>query len=324
MKIFTLPSINPNRFGFIVLVAFMAACSDFENDPQLSAGEDGFLTLMSNGDGPLVFPDIYEASDEYRGGNVRCDQLPVTYSGPGSQRVDYESGEFQGAFPEGFSVSTDGTKVSWTFTPFVDEDGIKQCLGGISVIVKGGNAANVYTYEEGFFDDKDFVGDSGLVSPDNASDGPAELSNLTICYNLVPCPDEEEEPCYKEETAWADGTRYVNQGNWATYTEYVPGAEVTIYAGQTHEVGTATFEEENGEVKITIALSGARFQDVAENLKIQDYDEAPSGNPAPGGFDHKFDIENNGPFTVTVPLNNFYGIHLDVEREVECPDEEEE
>ena len=49
-------------------------------------------------------------------------------------------------------------------------------LGAVdAVIVKGGNAANVYQYPY------DFFADTGLVTPDNASGGPAGISHIEFC-----------------------------------------------------------------------------------------------------------------------------------------------
>ena len=122
------------------------------------------------------------------------------------------------------------------------------------------------------------------------------------------------------ETAWAAGTSYVEQGNWATYTEYVPDSTVTLYAGQTMEAGTVYFSDVdgNGDITITITLdSGWRFKDVAENVKIQDYASVPPAeNPNPGSFAWKFEAESS-PFTTTAITGNYYyGVHVDVEREV--------
>jgi hypothetical protein len=44
------------------------------------------------------------------------------------------------------------------------------------VLVKGGDDTNVYGYDGS-------EGDVGLYAPDNASDGPADLSHFTICYD---------------------------------------------------------------------------------------------------------------------------------------------
>jgi hypothetical protein len=84
-----------------------------------------------------------------------------------------------------------------------------------------------------------------------------------------------------------------------------------LYAGQTQDIGTVTFEPENGQTKITISLNEfGEFQNVAENVKIQDYSNAPSGNPSIGQFDYKFQADGK-TFSTTVPSNNFYGVHVD-------------
>jgi hypothetical protein len=141
---------------------------------------------------------------------------------------------------------------------------------------------------------------------------------------LVQCCEDEEEPCYEfeGETAWATGTRYVTRGNWATYTPYAEGT-VKIYAGQTIEVGTATFSAiEAGMVTITIELiDGWVLEDVEEAVKIQGYDvNPPAENPSPG----LFATYKGNDLTVTVPAFNFYGIHLNSGQwiEVPCPEVE--
>ncbi len=65
---------------------------------------------------------------------------------------------------------------------------------------------------------------------------------------------------------------------------------------------------------ITVTLNdGWRFEDVHGNVKIQDYASAPSGNPAPGQFAHK-GYATGSSFSMIVPANNFYGVHVNVER----------
>ena len=132
---------------------------------------------------------------------------------------------------------------------------------------------------------------------------------------------------FEGETAWAANGetplefRYQDPGNWATYVEYLGEAKpTTLFAGQTIDVGSVTFlAPVDGHVTITVALTDPwMFEDVAENVKIQDYAEAPSGNPAPGGFDHKGDATGSS-FSITVPLNNFYGVHVDVGQWVPDP-----
>jgi hypothetical protein len=124
------------------------------------------------------------------------------------------------------------------------------------------------------------------------------------------------------ETAWADGSRYQDPGNWATYTAYSADSTVTLYAGQTHAAGTVHFSSpDNGEVTITITLNaGFMFADQAENVKVENYADAPSGNPNPGDFNDKdFADPLEGTFEIVVPLNDFYGVHVDVDR---CADDD--
>lgn len=144
-----------------------------------------------------------------------------------------------------------------------------------------------------------------------------------ISYKVQCCSQDEpgEYACYEDETAWAAGTRYVKKGNWATYTQYDGVTkEVTLYAGQTMNAGTVKFEPDNGNVLITITLnSGWRFDpDEENNVKIQDYaSPPPAKNPAPGKFAWKAKATRS-PFQIVVPKNNYYGVHVDVEREVPC------
>lgn len=123
----------------------------------------------------------------------------------------------------------------------------------------------------------------------------------------------EQWDCSQTETGWANGPRYTTRGNWATYTPFVANTTVTIFAGQTINAGTMQFSSVvNGQVTLTINLTnGWHFSEVAESLKIQDYAVAPSGNPSPGLFAWKFNATGTTA-SVTVPANNFYGIHLDL------------
>ncbi len=131
---------------------------------------------------------------------------------------------------------------------------------------------------------------------------------------------EQPMECGMGVTAWADGSRYVKRGNWATYTHYIANSTVVLYADQTMNAGTVHMSAaENGMMTVTITLdSGWRFAPVMDNVKIQDYATAPSGNPAPGQFAWK-GAAATSPFRIAVPEDNFYGIHVDVERKVACP-----
>lgn len=199
---------------------------------------------------------------------------------------------------------TDETYVAWESTAPVG-----------AAIIKGGNASNTYVY------DPQDTNDSGLASPP-AGPGPAELSNIGgFCWN----PEDEPGECFEDETAWAAGTRYVSRGNWATYTSYL-GVEktVTLFAGQTIDVGTVTFSDPDGDnlVTITINLTGEwQFALGEENIKVQAYLSAPSANPAPGLFPYKTTADGQTG-EIVVPQNNFYGVHVDVAKQVDCPSDE--
>jgi hypothetical protein len=128
---------------------------------------------------------------------------------------------------------------------------------------------------------------------------------------------------FKGETAWAANGdtplefRYTRRGNWATYVEYDGDKTTTLFAGQTIEVGSVEFEAFGDDVRITVTLG--QFDGIewvfdpypTHNLMVQDYASAPSGNPEPGLFDHKtFCTENT--CSIVVPLNDFYGVHVNV------------
>lgn len=154
----------------------------------------------------------------------------------------------------------------------------------------------------------------------------ATKAGLQVAYacGIGPvCEDPPPPVCWSDETAWSAGSRYVARGNWATYTRYTGEAmAVTLYAGQTLPAGLVTFSQPSGGmVEICIILDeGFRFDpDTDESVKVQGYATAPSGNPSPGAFAYRMDAESS-PSCLTVPQANFYGVHVDVERVVPCPE----
>jgi hypothetical protein len=121
-------------------------------------------------------------------------------------------------------------------------------------------------------------------------------------------------PPARSETAWAaNGTvpgslRYTPRGNWATYLAYASAPKtVTLFAGQNQPAGTVSLSAPSGGmVTITISLNPGWSFNPGDVIHIQDYESPPSGNPAPGRFAYKFAPGE----TITVPVNNFYGIHM--------------
>ncbi len=159
------------------------------------------------------------------------------------------------------------------------------------------------------------VGDAGSV----VVQGVAVLAVRVQCF------------VFAGETAWAadgddPGTWPYNAadagGNWATYVEYA-AKTTTLFAGQTIDVGSVGFSEVSGDgdVTITVALAGDwEFEDVSENLKVQGYAFAPTGNPEPGLFDHKRTCEAaSDTCAIDVPAAAFYGVHVNVGRWIPDP-----
>jgi|GEM_PF-3171437 len=182
-----------------------------------------------------------------------------------------------------------------------------------AVIVKGGPGARVYYYSGGA------SSGSGLSAPINPANGqPYGVSHVTFLFYKGDQPME----CWKDETAWASGPRYTSKGNWATYTPYVAEGTVTLYADKTMEAGSVHFSAVlDGKVTITITLnSGWRFNPYKdENVKIQDYASPPSGNPSPGLFMWKGTADSgSNTFSIEVPANNYYGVHVDVQHRAAC------
>jgi hypothetical protein len=275
---------------------------------------------------PYIIPYYPETRDE--GGNRTCAAVGYAFFGDtgyydsSSARINYDvtDDEYDADFPTGVSVTyySETKLLDWTST-----------FGIGAVIVKGGDAANVYVYEP------QWLSDQGLGAPPTQGGPYADLSNITFCWNPVP-PECE----WIGETAWAANGEVPGElrynisknsrgqfiGNWATFVEY-EGEEktVTLFAGQTMIAGTVKFEPANiDDVKITITLNeGWRLEEdeegeiIGEAVKIQGYNDSPQSyeNPAPGLFTTYKGTELVG---IIVPEYNFYGVHLNVEWEY-CP-----
>lgn len=275
--------------------------------------------------------NYYQDYPDFQAGNARSEALQVTTCGAFAYKVAEPvlgTGSYptQSDFQNDLVFSLYGTQVTpdvvgkITFT-LRESGGIQYVDWSISspyavcaVIVKGGPGARVYYYPAGA------GSDSGLTAPINSNNGkPFDVSHVTFVFYRTDMPPE----CWKDETAWAAGSRYVSRGNWATYTQYVSGSTVILYAGQTMNAGTVQFSAvSGGTVTITITLaSGWRFAPVDENVKIQDYSSPPpSENPIPGKFTSKGTADSgSNTFSIVVPANNYYGVHVDVERRVACP-----
>ncbi len=239
--------------------------------------------------------ETVEASSN--GGNVSCEEAALLH---GLTGYDYSTGKqdypfTSSSFGSDVSVITDGTYVSWSIDP---PDGF--CVTNVAVIVKGGNEANVYYYDNGE------IGDTGLTSPVNASGNPAELSNLTICYNLEEC---ESNSCdWQEETAFAGDIPGQGSAWWFALDASNSGS-YPIYAGQAAVPGASiTYDASSDLLSINLG-SNLQLQGVNEPVKVEGFDVLPVTRPPAGLFQlykgNDLVIQGNG--------SNYYVIHLDVE-----------
>lgn len=117
-----------------------------------------------------------------------------------------------------------------------------------------------------------------------------------------------------EETAYGGDTEGDGAAWWYYYDTEGPEIQ-TVWAGQTIDVGTVTVSEpDDGDVVIEINLNGWELQADSEALKIQGYAQGniPNSRPAAGQLnDYK-----GTSLTVTVPENDIYVIHLDVQESI--------
>lgn len=232
------------------------------------------------------------------GGNVTCDEAALNAGLSGYEfttgKQDYPFND--ASFSNGVSVTTDGTNVSWSITPPAGF-----CVSTVAVIVKGGPAANVYHYNG-------LSSDSGLASPVNASGNPAGLSNLTICYNLVPCDNNENDCDWQEETAFGGSVAGAGNAWWFALDASTSGT-YPIYAGQQAVDGASVVYDATTD-QISIVLGNhMQLQNVSEPVKVEGYNVLPSERPAAG----LFELYKGTNLTVQGNNSNYYVVHLDVE-----------
>jgi hypothetical protein len=102
------------------------------------------------------------------GGNVTCAEVPSSATLSSSERLEVRGNSLVGDLPEGLEVVLASNKrsISWTSTFPIT-----------AVIVKGGDAANVYVYAP------PLLADTGLVAPPRPNGQAADVSNVTFCWD---------------------------------------------------------------------------------------------------------------------------------------------
>jgi hypothetical protein len=177
---------------------------------------------------------------------------------------------------------------------------------------------NVYSYDPAVGSDENLSGvtankTNGQITTEHTFD----INHITFCWNVAGV-------CMEDETAWAAGLEFNPDNGWAMYVPY-DGEEKTVdlMAGQHMDAGDVTFSApDNGWVTITISLEDgwvfyydADDDEQDENIKVQDYSVEPdaSASTAPGLFDWKAAADvSDASFTISVPENNFYAVHVDL------------
>ena len=301
--------------GTILLLSLIIGCSKEDlkdsDDQEIRSGEKN---VILNSDSPSVTPKLYDewssgsASQECNQANAFCGFSWKINSNPRNRKYLTNTDEYEN-IPSGLPSTvtiTNGNGKSFDWT-----SDFKVC----AVIVYGGPTTNVYEYPQGA------CGDNHLTAPVNPVSGKNYIiNNVTFCFTSTPCSATHE--CLQEEIAWTDGNLYTSRGDWATFTPY-PGhcQYVDIYADETILAGAVSFRDnEDGTVEINFQLDhGFVFNIVDENIKVQDYDLTPSRKPTPNLFEHKATTPYKATtYTIIVPRNEFYGIHLNLANETPC------
>lgn len=237
----------------IIIVGGITSCSMIEWDDIVSAD---------------IGPTLIKKSPVFRGGNVDCTQLDfLGYKVMTTARNDYnpKTDSFANGWPTGLLVKVyDGKSVSFQIDGSINL-GDGKCYKVGAVIVKGGDASNIYNYS----DLGGVTMDRGLVAPNNASGRPAGLSNLTFCLIEIEC---EEKPEFlialkvrydNQEYAMMDGDEFPFAGS----CEWGNTLGVSIYNGNRilnlfkHEseiaeiVGKATFSDNGKTLTVIIEMA---------------------------------------------------------------------
>lgn len=292
----------------ILFLAFLlASCNlPFGEDPTLKFSEERYKNTSSAAPIPGSYVNSYSFSQDGKTLTLNIDQSTA-------QNISHINFKFNGCDNVPLSLSD--------ITAFTANGVDVQSLLG-STEGKGNSCFGLLAdpfvkLSQGFTTPKVVL----VITFDSpVSDGQFLIKSSTTCFGSGDPKYSFSRPCvaapvcYQEESAWASGTRYVNRGNWATYTPYKAG-KVAIYAGQNKLAGEVEMSAIiGGNVTLKITLGGDwSLQEVSNPVKIQGYNVAPTGNPAPGRFASK-----GSSLVVTLPAANFYGIHLDVKERVEC------
>lgn len=116
----------------------------------------------------------------------------------------------------------------------------------------------------------------------------------------------------QSETAWSEGTRMTQKGNWATYSDYclmdccqISTIQYTMYGGQTINVGTLDVTNDGVNLFITYNFTGG-WSASQTHLYVGALSGLPTNNantPVPGQFPYNDTHSPNvSSYTYVIPL----------------------
>ena len=191
----------------------------------------------------------YIISGENNGGNRTCLEVAHAWDKDDDyffcgEKIDYKEEEgWKGVFPDGLKVTVfeESKTLSFSMEECI-KMGDKYYQVG-AVIVKGGNAANVYFYQDGTLSDKK------LGAPDEKM-----ISNLTFCF--IEC-EKEKELILAVKSFYSDGSNNdytISKGEYIFDGGWCGGLGINTYPGTSEfdlsdGVGSVKVEEEYSEGK---------------------------------------------------------------------------
>lgn len=131
----------------------------------------------------------------YPGNFTNCDDLP----GVGSwQGLGYSTGSAP-INGQSYNLGVPGQSITFNYTPpsQMQYIGFSATMPMDYIVVKGGNAYNVFHYVPGV------TNDINLYSPDNGSGQPAGVSHVTFCFVPRPTGEKSADTRWKRYTDWS-------------------------------------------------------------------------------------------------------------------------
>lgn len=188
------------------------------------------------------------------------------------------------------TVEDDGAAAAGTEVSFLVTEGPHAGESGTGTTDGDGNATFSYQGTT--------VGtDSIRASFVDSLDRERTSNTVTATWTDAGTEPDPDDPAFEEETAWADGDRFVARGNWATYLAGEPDLRSTLIAAQHHAVGTVDVRRgahdgcASDEVAVRYDITTADVFITEVHFVVADeLDGIPTtrnGHPQPGQFDRE-------------------------------------